>query len=234
MENELRIAPWYQDKIRYTREKVVVKILNQDGSFRTKINVPTAYYPLEGPYEVFQTDNTQAVEDTRVLDIFDSVKYRVGQCYSNTLELTAKLCEDGYNARSYAGWLFTGETEIPIHHAWTVLNGNQVLDLADDWLIMLSGSNGETIRQARNQEELREMLVSFQLAAKEYPNRIRCQIVGKPAPMLLYVGCPCDPVDAARIYRNLMRQYPNHECERNCDAAGWNPTQKLMHQHGLM
>ena len=77
-------------------------------------------------------------------------------------------------------------------------------------------------------------MASFTEEALRWPNRVRCQPVGTPTPFFLYVGCECDPNEGKRIYNDLIRQFPDHECQRNCDASGVNATQKLYLEKGLM
>lgn len=226
---------WYDEHIRLKEDKAVVKLFNEDGSFKKSIIIPTDYYPLNGRYETFTAENTVQCRDEAVLDIFDSVTYRIGRCYTNTKELVEKLRAAGYDAKSYAGWLFTEARSFPIHHCWAVVNGNMVLDLCDDYTVMLSGQNGKNFEAVLgNVEAIRLLIASFQKAGREWPNRARCCPVGKPTDFFLYIGCECEPDDARRIYQKLIARYPGHECERNCNAEGLNATQRVMREAGLM
>lgn len=224
---------WHEERAGFKEDKAVVKLLNDDDSFKKSVIIPTDYYPLSGEYEVFTYKNTKVVNDEKVLAVFDGVKYRIGCCYGNTQEVVSRLRELGYDAKPYVGWLFTGVTEFPIHHCWCVLDGDKILDLADDFTVMLSGVNGEHFKDKRG-DELRELAAAFQMAASKVPNRVRCQPVGQATPFLLYVGCECEPENGRLIYRNLLQRYPHHECERNCDASGMNATQRVMRDMGLM
>jgi len=77
-------------------------------------------------------------------------------------------------------------------------------------------------------------MTSFALAAREVANSVRCAPVGVPTPFMVYVGSECDPDRGRNIYNQLIDQYPNHACQRNCDNNGWNATQKKMRDAGLM
>lgn len=230
---------WHENEsiVRLKNDRVVVKLYSQNGIFKTSVVMPTEYYPLvpgKVPYEVFSYKNTKPVEDAEVLRIFDDVNYSRGCCYTNTKKLVEKLKAAGYNAKSYCGWLFTANEEIPVHHCWCVLDGKSILDLADDFTLMLSGKNGENFNKARDKQEVRELIVSFELAAKRIKNSVRCQTVGTPTPFLLYVGTECEADKARDVYNDLVRKYPDHECQRNCDQDGLNATQRIMKKQGLI
>lgn len=228
---------WHERNVRYKEDKVVVKLRDEQGAFLKSIHVPTNYYPLNGKYEVFHYRNTAQVTDKNVLAAFDEVVYKIGHCYSNTKELLLHLKRKGYMAVPYVGWLFTSSYDIPIHHCWAVVigpEGKSILDLGDDYCVMLSEDNQKNFDTAQNIEEMRLMIASFQEWAGKHPNSMRCAPVGIPAPFLLYVGCPCDPDEGRMIYQRLMRQYPDHECESNCDKDGMNAQQRIFKERGLM
>lgn len=227
------IKMWWEEQTRFKEDKVVAKISNKDGSFRKSVIIPTVYYPLNNGYKVFHYKNTRELVDDAVKEIFDSITYQIGFCYQNTDALVSALQEKGYDAKSYVGWLFTSGDQFPVHHCWCVLDGDIILDLADDMTQMLTGSNGEHFKD-KSLEECRELMVSFARAAKEYPNSVRCAPVGTPTPFMLYVGCECAPQNGRNIYNRLIDEFPDHECQRNCDSRGVNATQRRMMEEGLM
>lgn len=65
-------------------------------------------------------------------------------------------------------------------------------------------------------------------------NHLRCHVVGRATPFLLYVGSECEPYYGRTIYQRLMTKYPCHECQRNCDSEGYNATQRVMKNKGIM
>lgn len=224
---------WHDYCAFFKEDRAVVKLMNEDGNFFKSIIIPTAYYPLNGSYEVFTHKNTVQTKDESVLKIFDSVKYHIGHCYSNAEELALRLREKGYDARTYVGWLFTSATDFPIHHCWVILNKNTVLDLSDDFTAMLAGANGEHFK-GKGGKEVRELIADFQIAAVRVPNSVRCYPVGVPTSFLLYIGCECSASGGKVLYNNLVRKYPRHECKRNCDNSDLNATQRIMRDKGLM
>lgn len=225
---------WHEECAREKPDKVVVKLRDGNGAFMKSIIVPTVMYPLNGKCEVFTYRNTKRVEDEAILSCFDSVQYKIGRCYSNAERLVEALKNAGIDAVPYVGWLFVANGETPIHHCWVVVNGNSILDLGDDYTVMLSGENAKHFENVQSIEEKRELIACFQLAARNVKNRQRCYPVGTPTPFLYYVGSPCGPDEGRGIYRRLLQAFPGHECERNCDANGLNATQKVFAQHGLM
>lgn len=225
---------WHEKCVNLRPDRVVAKLRDDNGTFLRSIIVPSVLYPLSGGCEVFTYQNTKQMKDETVLSCFDSVEYKIGRCYDNVERLVAALNAAGYSAVPYVGWLFVSASETPIHHCWVVLNGESVLDLGDDYTLMLGGENGKHFEEAENIEDARELIASFQLAFRNVKNSRRCYPVGTPTPFLLYAGSPCDPSKGRSIYQRLMRDFPNHECERNCDTSGMNPTQKVLAQHGLM
>lgn len=226
---------WHEQNVRFKPDKAVVKLRNpESGEFLKSVIIPTDYYPLNGKYEVFTYANTEIIRDEKVLDIFDSVKYRVGKCYQNTLELVGKLKEAGYSAIPYVGWAFINSYEVPVHHCWCVLNGKHLLDLGDEYTLLYDEENRKNFDGLQSKEEQMEVMVSFREWANLLPNRARCYPVGVATPPLLYIGCPCEPEEGRNIYRSLLARFPNHECEANCDGDGWNALQRKYRERGLM
>lgn len=223
---------WYEDRVEYKNDRVVVKLYD-GNTFKKSIVIPTSYYPLNEKYEVFTKNNTEIVSDDKILGIFDEVKYKIGFCYSNSKQLYQKLVAQAIDAKVYCGWLFVGAAEYPVHHCWVVVNGKHLLDLGDDFTVMLSGQNAENFKNA-SIAETRRLTADFARASKNVPNRVRCAPVGTPTPFLLYVGCECDAERGREIYNQLLKRYPNHECERNCDRNGLNETQRIIRSYGVM
>lgn len=225
---------WHEECATQKTDRVVVKLRAKNGAFLKSVIVPSVMYPLNGACEVFTYRNTKRVDDEAVLACFDSVRYKIGRCYDNAERLAQALKEAGFDAVPYVGWAFVADGETPVHHCWVVLNGEAVLDLGDDYTAMLSDENAKYFEVVQSIEEKRELIASFQLAARKVKNRQRCYPVGTPTPFLYYVGSPCDPEEGRRIYCRLMQSFPGHECERNCDANGMNATQRILAQRGLM
>ena len=230
-EQEITNQPaWYERCLTCKPEKAVVKLWDEAGAFLKAVHIPTNMYPLNGPYEVFHTGNTQRLRE-ELYPVIDAVRYRIGFCYSNTTAIVEALTKAGVRAVSYAGWMFVGSGQLPIHHCWAVVDGNCVVDLADDFAMQRAAC--PDIVEAHG-DELRNKILEFQTAAQQWPNSVRCYPLGIPSPGALYIGSPCDPQEGIHIWNLLVDRYPNHECMRNCDAGGMNRMQRLLVEHGIM
>ncbi len=232
------ISHWCQKQMRMKPEKVVVKIHSEeDDSLIESINIPSVRWPLNGQYELFYTGNcAEPPSDRRevIESIFNQQPYLRGHCYYNAEKLTERLVAAGFNARTYVGWLFCNEHEHPIHHAWTVLNDNTVLDLSDDFTLMCYGPNQEAFLSAKTMEERRLIYVSFAKWTNTLKNSQRCCPIGLPFRDLLYVGCPCSREEGIRIYNKLIDTFPQHPCAERVNQNNLSPTQELLKAAGLM
>ena len=57
-------------KVIEKENRVVVKMYCRE-SFVKSVVIPTSYYPLNGQYEVFTQENTEVLEDEKVLALID-------------------------------------------------------------------------------------------------------------------------------------------------------------------
>lgn len=130
------LNPWWKTQAEFREKKAVVKLYREDKSFLTAVHIPSVYWPLSGPYEVFSYENTCCIEDElKLVELFDSLEYKIGHCYHNTEQVAAAFRQAGKTIKTYCGWAFINDT-VPIHHCWAVLtdecNHKAVLDLACD------------------------------------------------------------------------------------------------------
>lgn len=220
--------------LKIKEDKVVAKLKNADESYKGSVVIPTDYYPLnKAGFKVFTHENTVKITDEAILRGVDSVKYKIGHCYENTEAVAKVLRKRNVDVKTYVGWLLVGKTQFPIHHCWVVVGKNQIIDLADDLRLMYSEENSKAF-EGKTIEEQRLLMADFAMWASTLRNSQRCFPIGNVNPLFIYVGCECEPDAGRKIYQELMRKYPNHECQRNCDSEGYNPTQKLMADMGLM
>ncbi|MEE0930563.1 MAG: hypothetical protein UIM53_06140 [Acutalibacteraceae bacterium] len=213
---------WYREQITLKENKAVVKLRNNDGSFKQSCIIPSVMYPLNGKYQVFSSEICEVMKNEKVLRIFDSVKHSVGHCYTNTANLIKALKMEGIEAKSYVGWLFVSGTELPVHHCWAVV-GNSVLDLSDDYTVMFSEENIKNFKDI-SPVEYKYVLASYREAAAKQPNSIRCAPVGVPSLPFFYVGCECEPDVGKNICVELLEKFPNHETVQNVGVDGLNKT----------
>lgn len=224
---------WYYEnkKVKIKEDRVVIKLYQQD-TFKDSCVIPTVYYPLNNNPEVFTAEDVEVVTDEKILEIFDRIEFKIGRCYDNTDRLVKELRKEGYDAKSYVGWLFSGEDQYPVHHCWCVLD-NHILDLSDNYTMMLTGPNGDNFKNAKTKEEQIMVMADFLKAAKNEKNSVVCYPVGKPSPFMFYIGCECDANEGRKIYRQLMQQFPDHKVDRT-DKQGLNHTQRKLKEEGLM
>ena len=220
---------WHEKSIIQKPKKVIVKLHNNDGSLKKSIIIPTAMYPLNENYKIFTYRNTEEVKDEKIISIFDRHQYKVGHCYSNTLILSEDLLREGYSAKTYVGWLFVSDGESPVHHCWTVLDDKYLLDPSDHFTMMFQSDNQNTQENDDGIAKLNKFIKDM----KDKPNHLICYPVGKPYYNLLYIGSECSPDAGKRIYQDLMRTFPNHECDRT-DKNGLNKTQRKLMKNGLI
>lgn len=222
---------WYTGHTTEKPDKVVIKVYDSAGKFKESINCPSVYYPLSGKYEVFNYTNTHLIgdseEDQRILTIFDKIPYKVGNCYVNAEAMTKALCEAGYKAQTYVGWMLT-QNEV-VHHAWTVLwvhDRPSVLDLADyltEMDKMIPPDEKMPI------EQLREMMADATVKLMQRPHHERCAPVGIPTPFYYFVGSPSNEAEGRALFRKLVAQFPDHPCMARMNKnKGRIPTQDLI------
>lgn len=224
---------WIDEHVRQKEHNVVIKLYNNE-QFIKSIIIPTNYYPLHNEnYKLFTSKNCDICEDKKILSIFDSIKFQLGHCYTMNGELYKELIKNGIDAKIWAGWLFVNESEIPIHHCWVTVK-NSLLDIADDNYVKYKYvENADIWKNAKSKEDYGKLLAQFyqDCIKNKITNSQRCKPCGKPVENMLYIGSECkDGNDARNIYKQLIKRYPNHEAEANCDNNGENEGQRLIKQ----
>lgn len=219
---------WYEKHAKIKSGSITVKLFKDSGEYFDAVKIPSGYWPLNGPMEVFHCKNTRKIEDSRVFEIMDSVTYQTGFCYTNSKAITEGLRKAGYDAKTYVGWLFCNSSEYPIHHAWTVLDGN-VIDLSD--MFWVADANRDKFDAATTKEEGEILYIQFAKWLESHPNHKR-GIPGWPYPSLLYVGCPCSAEQGKMIYNRLVDTCPGHPCHSKAGADNMTNMQRKMKAAG--
>lgn len=235
------LNPWWKTQAEFREKKAVVKLYREDKSFLTAVHIPSVYWPLSGPYEVFSYENTYCIEDEpKLVELFDSLEYKIGHCYHNTEQVAAAFRQAGQTIKTYCGWAFINDT-VPIHHCWAVLtdecNHKAVLDLACDnhkmreWFWKKEQEDPGWLDQGDPKDNIVEWMI---YARNNLSHSQRCYPCGVIPPYNLYIGAECEPKQGIKMYQKLLRENPGHLCERNCNADGYNRTQWALKQKGLM
>ena len=211
-------------RINEKMKRVSVKIYD-NSKYLKSIVLPTAYYPTNSnnDFEVFGTNNTEVL-----LSIIDEIEYKVGYCYTNTEKVIELALKNGIHLTPYCGWLFIDNNDFPIHHSWC-MHGNSLIDLSDDFNISKSDKVVQKFLSLKTKEERWNYIADVHIKSMSLKNTERCKPIGKTHPSLLYIGCPCSPSDGRKIYRNLLKMYPNHEAERNTNKNGMTDMQRIIY-----
>lgn len=228
----------WNKSIKIRENAVVFKQYDAEGGhFVKSCVIPSELYPLNNkknnPVKTFHSGNTVEIADEKVKEIIDKVTYRVGGCYQNSFEMLKLLHEDGIDdVKAYAGWACISNTQLPIHHSWLVLNGNSIIDLADEVDAILEI---ERNKDNLTGEEVIERMLAYRKGVMDKKNTERIPHIGKCSKGMYYIGCECEPYDALKMYQSLIQRYPNHEAQRNVNSVtGRNRTQQAMFEAGLI
>lgn len=221
---ENNVETWKKKDVIIKPGKVVVKLRYENGEFMKSIIMPTMMYPTGTDIAVFSSENTEHCTDGNVLDIYDAVQYEMGRCYTNTERLAAALLEAGYQPETYVGWLFITNNVIPVHHCWAVL-GSWLLDLSGDMSVLMKKAEA----QGTAGKDCRTVMADVVIKHDKLRNSERVISVGKADPNVLYVGSKASPEEGREIWRELIRQYPDHEANR-ANSKGRSFTQERVIQ----
>lgn len=220
---------WFTGNVVQKNDRVIIKIYESPLVLKESIVIPTVRFPLSGPYEVFDYTNTNEIgtgdNEEEIIKIFNSIKYKIGFCYYNADALTFALCKAGYDAETYVGWLLAPQ---PTHHAWTVLRKDgqiSVLDLSENVCAFVERG---LFKPNLTLQQRRELVAKSMKELLKQPNYERCFPVGIPAPLYLYVGSKSNGNDGAKLYMDLINQYPDHPAASLSDSLGLTKTQKMI------
>lgn len=176
------------------------------------VNIPSSMYPLSGEMEIFSQYNTENLDDLRIEEIFNSVHYQIGKCYTNAENLYNALSENQVDGvECYEGWLLIGQNELPIHHAFVVIKKdgkNYVLDYAAD----MKADEADRLQAEYGKlpdDELRKVMLKTMKEKEKLPYSKKATF-GKVDRMYLYVACECSPDRARENFQKLMKMYPDH------------------------
>lgn len=202
-ENDLKSRFPY---VKVKKEKVFIALDNET------VIIPSDLYPLQNKKHIrlFFYENTKPIEhDPLMTEAFDSVEFLVGRCYTNIMKLVDALLNKGVpkqDVQPYVGWIIING--IPIHHCWLVYKDVHLLDGG------VSNSDVlyyQTIQQLgiTDREQQRRVLADFFAKEKGKPNS-EVKTFGHCSPLYLYVGSKCSPMDGSRLFRDLVKKYPDH------------------------
>lgn len=198
--------------IKIEKNKILLKMED------VNVKIPSQLFPLNGPIEIFDSQNTENCQDEHILTIYDSIKPEIGRCYTNTERLYNAFLNEGINTTPYVGWMFTGE-DFPVHHAFLVYENKYVFDFVADLKL-----NDIKKIHAESKDDARIQVASFISSRLEMKNSERFTN-GKVDPFYFYVASKCMPDKGIEIFRKLMKSHPKHPAYEH---YGVSKTQELI------
>lgn len=198
--------------------------------------VPSRMFPLKDKddYKIFSHYNTENFDMSsdlgkRVAKVFDGVKGKIGECYSNCKLLIQGFEEEGISAEVYAGWFFIKD-ELPIYHTFIVIDENKVLDFS----VYLTEADLDKIKSELvefTKDEMRRLMV------KRYEDKLLLSNhekfgFGKVDTCYFYIGCKSEIEEAKQLHKELLKIYPNHIAYIKTGNSKYTKTQDMIKSLG--
>lgn len=179
----------------------------------TNVVVPSKMFPLHDnqQYMIFCHYNTENFQDgelkEKVIEIFDNIKYKVGFCYQNSSNLYKELLKHHIKAKTYVGWLFIGEKQFPLHHAFIVIDDNKVLDYG----INFTADDFKELHKIGYKpiDEMRRIMAELHVEKNKKPHHEVCGF-GRVDMSYTYIATECNPEVGRQEFIELKNAYPMH------------------------
>lgn len=173
---------------------------------KQKHKIPSKLFPIESKKNMknFNFENTIKIEDKKIVEILDSRKFIEGKCYTNSDWVTRALIENGYNAKFYSGWFFIAPDQFPVHHAWTIVDDDILIDVSINIEAIRFFLNNVDINNPNWREFISPRLLEFDKLLTS-----KSSFIGH-AEFGLYLGSEDHTERAKKTYRMLLNNYPNH------------------------
>lgn len=191
----------------------------------SKYQIGSKLFPVErkSKTKLFATENTEELNYPTLRKALNLEQYEEGRCYLNAEKvfMLGKLLK--IPIEYYAGWVFVGSGQPPMHHAWNVLEGN-VIDTSMN-ILDYDVLKGVDPKNPDWRKEVAPLLVEN----KKKPAS-QTAVFGQVWPWLLYVGCPSTGEHARKMFRDLRIDFPKHPSysHRGFDMYGKSEIQKEM------
>ena len=205
--------------------------------------LPDKLHPMPNKEKpvVFCRQNTEDLDDNGELAHIMEASGFIGQmglCYQNSDTVLRILTDTGYakehDVQFYSGWVNHCSPDDWIHHAWIVVDGKSIIDVAHEKSgplhdLMEKALSGEMhpteINKARLAREIREF------EAKDIPFTER--FFYGTTDDWCYIGVPSNADEARDSFNRLMRDYPDHPQYQNVDKDdGSNEMNRLYYGAG--
>lgn len=174
--------------------------------------------------KVFSSDNTSSFNNDELNRIIDNNEFDVGHCYTNSEKIRLVADHLGLNAEYYTGWLFVSDSAPPIHHAWTVIDGSHVIDMAYSERAM------RFAKKVNGFPDWRERFAAETVRRRATIRRSKDCIMGKVLDGMHYVGSIDEMNAAKKRFRDAMAKYPDHVSYRRkgTEPTGASPIQEMV------
>ena len=210
-------------------QKGKVKLLVEKNNKKYNIVIPSTYFPLSNKrtINVFNCSNTVLIEEEKVIQLINETEREIGFCYSNSERLYNLLKQNGYSVKYYSGWLFVDE--VPVHHAWVLLDGNKLIDLSFGVKDIIGMHNLD-----RSKPDWRAKFVEMSLELDKLSNAERF-IIGKVPDLLPinYVGSESTAEESKLLFNEATKhkESPVHALkDGGMNLNGASEIQKLYYQ----
>lgn len=168
-----------------------------------KIKIPSQKFPLKNDHiKIFHNENTENCHDKKVLNIYNSIDFKLGKCFNNTkMMIDIFNINEIKNVEAYAGWLFVGY-DFPIWHSFCVYKENIILDFISDL-------KHDTDIGKYDGKNIKGKYINFYKNQSQKSNIERFG-AGQVDKLYLYIATKCSPDEAIGIFEKLQRSYPKH------------------------
>lgn len=183
-------------------DKSKLTIVYENG---TNLKIPSQMFPLNGKLEIFNSYNTEDINDEVIESIFNSINPRVGKCYYNAQELVDELLKNGIESnriKTYVGWMFISDT-LPVHHCFVMIDNMHVLDFGP----LKQFEDFSNYEDNTGLERFKKDIISSQTLQNSEK-----MSYGKALSVVTYIVSECAPKEGEKIRAKLEKAFPKHIC----------------------
>lgn len=151
----------------------------------------------------FTSENTKPLHHEELNRILDINEFEIAHCYTNAQKVLLISERLDLKVEYYAGWIFVPYTEIPVHHAWTVINGIHLIDIGMSERLL------QFQKKVFGDPNWRKRFAEETVAVQKLKPSKR-GVIGHVPEGLTYIGS-VDEIEAARKrFRDMMARFPRH------------------------
>jgi hypothetical protein len=191
--------------------------------------IGTAKYPLVGKRDErvdFKAGGERIADEglaKLIRQLHKERPFMAGACYSNTERVCQNAWPNGWlgKIKPYAGWVVFDRAQAkPVHHAWAVLNGTQIIDMTtlarmneieaaymEHWEQIKKDWKGDafSLNVAWREDWVRRLM------PLEDGDPVDNRIWGVVPAGMTYIGCPCLWEDARLSFNSWWSKNKKHQ-----------------------